>query len=191
MSNQVPPRSTGHQGPRLSASPQILGVPLRACEAQGPAGAHWQHVKGPRKPGCPAAPAGSVTPCSHRGQSQIPVTQLPQQCRCTGTFSPWRGLGPDTPEGLAPEGRRPVGAGAVSCVCTGSRLLACQHSPLISVIQLHTAAKIAVGKRAGSGPLPSLIPTVHHVAPKQACSPPTAGSTEAVQVVRTGPREKG
>lgn len=105
-------------------------------------------VKGPGKPGSPVALAGRVTPSpfSHRGQFRILLTQLPQQCQHTGTFSPQRGLGPDTLESLAMEGQRPVGAAVVSCVCTGSRPLACQHSPLISIIQLHTAAKIARGQ---------------------------------------------
>lgn len=64
-----------------------------------------------------------------------------------GAFRLRRGpRGPDTLEGLAVAGERPVGAGVVFCVCIGSRLLACQRSPLISIIQLHTAAKIALGQ---------------------------------------------
>lgn len=56
------------------------------------------------------------------------------------------GLGPDTLEGLAMEERGPVGAQIVFCVCIGSWLLAYQHIPLISIIQLRTSAKIAHGQ---------------------------------------------
>lgn len=41
-----------------------------------------------------------------------------------------------------------------------------------------------MGKQAGSGPLPSSIPTVRHIvpsslsSPEEACYPPAAGSTD-------------
>lgn len=64
-----------------------------------------------------------------------------------------------------------MGAGVVFCICIGSRLLAYQHSALISIIPLHTAAKIAHGQMSWLGPLPSLIPTVHHAGPAPWPSP--------------------
>lgn len=81
------------------------------------------------------------------GRFQILLAQSPEQGQRTGTFCLRRGPpGPDTLEGLAAEGERLVGAGVVFCICIGSRLLACQRLPLISIIQLHTAAKIARGQ---------------------------------------------
>lgn len=64
-----------------------------------------------------------------------------------------------------------MGAGVVFCICIGSRLLAYQHSALISIIPLHTAAKIAHGQMSWLGPLPSLIPTVRHTGPAPWPSP--------------------
>lgn len=84
-----------------------------------------------------------------------------------------------------------MGAPVVFYVCIGSWLLAYQHSPLISITNCTLLLKLPVGKRAGSGPLPSLIPTVHHSAPSSVTilrrpALPLAGSTDSIPVTMMG-----
>lgn len=105
----------------------------------------------------------------------------------------WRRPGPDTLEDLAVEGKRHSGRWSSLLYLYCKPLLVYQHSPQISIIQLHTAAKTAPGQMSWLWALTPFIPAAPSLhcsgslpIPKELPAPPTAGTTESVQVTRTG-----